>query len=224
MARITGLTPDPRQPGVVRVLVDGRPFCAVPADAAVTAGLEVGAPWSGELAAATGRFADEAAVWQSLLVALARRAFSVEELRRRLTRKGHHPEVVAKAIARAQAERLLDDATFAEQYVASRAARGRGPARLRRDLQALGVAARHIEAALEKHWPDGETPLDLARELASRRARQLTGVPLEARRRRVLAYLGRRGFTGATAAQIAREACGGRRSLRSGLDEGEVAR
>ena len=125
MARITGLAPDPRRPGVVRVLVDGHPFCAVPADAAVTAGLEVGAPWSGELAAVTGRFADEAAVWQSLLVALARRAFSVEELRRRLTRKGHHPEVVAKAIVRARGERLLDDAAFAEQYVASRAARGR---------------------------------------------------------------------------------------------------
>lgn len=217
MARITGLAPDPRRPGVVRVLVDGHPFCAVPADAAVTAGLEVGAPWSGELAAVTGRFADEAAVWQSLLAALARRAFSVEELRRRLTRKGHHPEVVAKAIARAQGERLLDDAAFAEQYVASRAARGRGPARLRRDLQALGVAARHIDAALERQWPDGTEPLDLARQLASRRARQLAGVPLEARRRRVLAYLGRRGFTGAAVAQIVQEACGGVFSHRSGL-------
>jgi len=217
VARITGLTPDPRRPGVVRVLVDGRPFCAVPADAAVTAGLEVGARWSGELAAATGRFADEAAVWQSLLVALARRAFSVEELRRRLTRKGHHPEVVARAIARAQAERLLNDTGFAEQYVVSRAARGRGPARLRRDLQALGVAARDIEAALEKQWPEGTEPLDLARQLASRRARQLAGVPLEARRRRVLAYLGRRGFTGAAVVQITREACGGTSSLRSRL-------
>jgi regulatory protein len=217
VARITGLAPDPRRPGVVRVLVDGRPFCALPANSAVTARLEVGAPWSGELAAATGRLADEAAVWQSLLVALARRAFSVEELRRRLTRKGHHPEVVAKAIARAQAERLLDDASFAEQYVASRAARGRGPARLRRDLQSLGVAARKIDVALEKQWPEGEEPLDLARELASRRARQLAAVPLEARRRRVLAYLGRRGFTGAAVAQIAREACGGVSSHRSDL-------
>lgn len=216
MARITGLTPDPRRPGVVRVLVDGRPFCAVPDDAAVIARLEVGAPWSGELASATGRFADEAAVWQSLLVTLARRAFSVEELRRRLTRKGHHPEVVARAIARAQAERLLDDAAFAEQYVASRTARGRGPARLRRDLQALGVASRNIEAALEKQWPEGEEPLDLARQLASRRARQLAGIPLEARRRRVVAYLGRRGFTGGAVAQIAREACAGGPSDRSG--------
>jgi regulatory protein len=209
VARITGLTPDPRRPGVVRVLVDGRPFCAVPAEAAVVARLEVGAPWNGELATATGRLADEAAVWQSLLVALARRAFSVEELRRRLTRKGHHPEVVARGIARAQAERLLNDAAFAEHYVASRAARGRGPARLRRDLQALGVAARDIEAALEKQWPEGEEPLDLARQLASRRAGQLAGIPLDARRRRVLAYLGRRGFTGAAVARIAREACGG---------------
>ncbi|MDH4130982.1 MAG: RecX family transcriptional regulator, partial [Gemmatimonadota bacterium] len=94
-----------------------------------------------------------------------------------------------------------------EQYVVSRAARGRGPARLRRDLQALGVATRHIEAALAKQWPEGAEPLDLARQLASRRARQLAGVPLDVRRRRVLAYLGRRGFTGAAAVRITREAC-----------------
>jgi len=199
------------------VLVDGRPFCTVPADAAASAHLEVGAVWDSDLSAATGRMADEAAVWQSLLVALARRAFSVEELRRRLTRKGHHPEVVARAIARAQAERLLNDAAFAEQYVSSRVARGRGPARLRRDLKALGVAGRDIEAALEKQWPEGAEPLDLARQLASRRARQLAEVPLEARRRRVLAYLGRRGFTGAAVAQIAREACGGASPRRSTL-------
>ncbi|MDH5283384.1 MAG: recombination regulator RecX [Gemmatimonadota bacterium] len=207
MARITGLAPDPRRPDVVRVLVDGRPFCTVPATAAAAAHLEVGAVWSGELSASASRFADVAAVWQSLLATLARRAFSVEELRRRLTRKGHHPEVVAEAILRAQRERLLDDALFAEQYVVSRAARGRGPARLRRDLQALGVATRHIEAALAKQWPEGAEPLDLARQLASRRARQLAGVPLDVRRRRVLAYLGRRGFTGAAAVRITREAC-----------------
>jgi len=206
VARITGLAPDPRRPGVVRVLVDGRPFCTVPAAAAV-AHLEVGAVWSSELSASAGRLADDAAVWQSLLATLARRAFSIEELRRRLTRKGHHPDVVANAIARARADRLLDDAGFAEQYVVSRTARGRGPARLRRDLQALGVAARDIEAALAKQWPEGNEPLDLARQLASRRARQLACVPPEARRRRVLAYLGRRGFTGASATRIAREAC-----------------
>jgi regulatory protein len=207
VARITGLAPDPRRPGAVRVLVDGRPFCTVPAEAAASAHLEVGAVWNRELSETTGRLADDAAVWQSLLAALARRAFSVEELRRRLTRKGHHPDVVAEAVLRARRERLLDDAVFAEQYVVSRAARGRGPARLRRDLQALGVAAPDIEAALAKQWAEGEEPLDLARQLASRRARQLAGVPLEARRRRVLAYLGRRGFTGSAAAKITREVC-----------------
>jgi regulatory protein len=188
-------------------MVDGRPFCSVPEDAAGEAGLEVGAAWNADKAVRTSQFADAAAVWQSLLTALARRAHSAEELRRRLTRKGHHPDLVGVAIRRALAERLLNDSVFAEQYVASRAARGRGPSRLRRDLRILGVADREIEGALASHWADDADPLDLARQLAQRRARQLAQLPPETRRRRVTAYLARRGFSGASGASIAREAC-----------------
>lgn len=204
MARITGLEPDPRHPGMVRVLVEGRLYCTVEGRAAGSARLEAGAEWDAERQEVAGRLADESAAWQALLAALARRAYAVEELRRYLTRKGHLPRPVAVAIARALADGLLDDAKFAGQYAASRAARGRGPARLRHDLRALGVADRDIEAALARQWPEGEDPLELARELAARRARQLASVPLESRRRRVMAYLFRRGFSGAGVSELVR--------------------
>ena len=196
MAKITGLEADPRRPGAVRVMVDGRLFCTVHEGAAGTAALAVGAEWTAERAASAGRAADEEAAWRGVLTALERRSHAAPDLRRRLVRKGHPPDAADHAIRRALAVGLLDDALFARNYVESRAARGRGPARLRRDLAALGVARAHIDAALAEQWSAPEDALALAAALARKRARQLAELPPEVRRRRLLAYLARRGFTG----------------------------
>ncbi|MEO8140459.1 MAG: regulatory protein RecX [Gemmatimonadota bacterium] len=196
MARITGLVPDPKRPGAVRVLVDGRAFCTVHEDVITAGTLAVGAEWEVERASVAGQAADEEGAWRALLRALEQRNFAVVELRRRLRRKGHTPEAIEFAIGRALAARLLDDRSFAQRFVESRAARGRGPSRLRRDLSALGVDRAHIESALAAHWPEPDDALALALDLARRRARQRAPLPREVQRRRLLAYLERRGFSG----------------------------
>jgi regulatory protein len=202
MPRITGLEPDPRRPGAVRVLVDGRHFCTVHEAALGSATLAIGADWTGERAGLAGRAADEEAAWRAVLKALERRSYAVTELRRRLLMRGHPPAASDYALQRAEAAGLLDDLVYARQFVASRAARGRGPSRLRRDLLALGVAKVHIEAALAEQWPEPEEALTLAAQLARRRARQLAGLPREVRRRRLLAYLARRGFAGSPVSEL----------------------
>lgn len=202
MARITGLEPDPRRPGAVRVLVDGRPYCTVHEDVVQAGTLAVGAEWEPARARAASQAADEEGAWRALLRALERRNFAELELRRRLRQKGHTPDAIEFAIGRALAARLLDDRVFAERFVASKAARGRGPSRLRRDLAALGVDRTHIELALAAHWPDPDDALHLALDLARRRARQLASLPREVRRRRLLAYLERRGFSGHRVADL----------------------
>jgi regulatory protein len=196
MARITGLEPDPKRPGAVRVLVDGRPFCTVHEGAVATGTLAIGAEWGAERVTLASQAADEEGAWRALLRALERRNFAVVELRRRLRQKGHTPEAVEFAIGRALASGLLDDRAFAQRFVESRATRGRGPSRLRRDLAALGIDRSYIDAALAAHWPDPDDALDLALDLARQRARQLAALPREVRRRRLLAYLERRGFSG----------------------------
>jgi regulatory protein len=202
VARITGLEPDPRHPDAVRVLVDGKLFCTVH-QAAVRAGaLAVGAEWSAERAGITGQAADEEAAWRALLKALERRSHATAELRRRLLQKGHPPAAVDSAIGRAREAGLLDDVAFARNFVESRAARGRGPARLRRDLAAMGVAREHVDTALRAQWADPEDALTLAAELAAKRARQLAGLPREVRRRRLVAYLARRGFSGSGVVEL----------------------
>ncbi len=202
MARITALEPDPRREGAVRILVDGKLFCTVHETGAVGGELVVGAEWDERRAESAGRAADEEAAWRAVLRALERRAHATSELTRRLVQKGHPPAAAEYAIARAQELGLLDDAAFARQFVESRSARGRGPARLRRDLAALGVARAHIDAAVGAQWAEPDAALSLAADLARKRARQLSDLPPETRRRRLLAYLGRRGFTGYRVAEL----------------------
>jgi regulatory protein len=85
---------------------------------------------------------------------LARRDFASGELAARLEADGYPAEAVAAVLADLTADRILDDARFATQYVAYHADRGQGPRRISMDLSARGVAPLHIEAAMAagKDW------------------------------------------------------------------------
>ena len=149
--------------------------------------------------------ADISAAKRTALRCLERRAFAREDLARRLRLKGHLPEAVEGALAKVAELGLLNDAVFAIDFVHSRAARGRGPTRLRRDLQVMGVGPGHIEQALAAEWPEGTDGRETIQALARRRAGQLGGdLPRQTRRRRVLAYLARRGFNGSVAREVVR--------------------
>src|SRR5205807_2277581 len=93
-----------------------------------------------------------------------------------------------------------------EQYAAVRAARGRGPARLVKDLRAQGVDARVAEESVRRALEaEGLTPEIEARAVAARRARQLGDLPPVVRKRRLLAFLARRGYSGAAALEVVQE-------------------
>jgi regulatory protein len=193
---LTALEPDPRRPGTLRVEVDGVRFGAVPETLAHAAGLAVGRPVDAELQERLAAAADAEAAFRTLLRALERRSFARVDLGRRLIRKGHPRPAVDAALERAAVLGLLDDAEFARNYVQTRAARGRGPARLTRDLMAMGVERVHIDSALAAEWPEGSDRSDMPSALAAKRAAQLGHLPRQVKRRRVLAYLARRGFAG----------------------------
>jgi regulatory protein len=193
---LTALEPDPRRPGTLRVDVDGVRFGAVPETLAHAAGLAVGRPVDAELQERLAAAADAEAAFRTLLRALERRSFARADLGRRLIRKGHPRPAVDAALERAAGLGLLDDIEFARTYVQTRAARGRGPARLTRDLMAMGVERSHIDGALAVEWPEGSDRSSMPSALAAKRAAQLGHLPRQVKRRRVLAYLARRGFAG----------------------------
>ncbi|MEO5800715.1 MAG: regulatory protein RecX [Gemmatimonadales bacterium] len=193
---VDGLVPDPRRPGSTRVLIGGRPAWTVPADVVRELGLTEGVALSGDSVARLDAAAEEEGAVRSGMRSLERRAHGTTELSRKLERKGHPASAVAAAIRRLTALRLLDDLGFAREYVAARSRRGRGPDRLRHDLALLGIDREMIGLAVHEHEDGVEDPLAQPLALARKRAAQLRGLAPEARRRRLAAYLARRGFRG----------------------------
>jgi regulatory protein len=195
-SRITALDHDPRRPGAIRLEVDGSRFGAVPRELVIAEALVIGRELDELLRERLSAAADTEAAFRTALRSLELRSFARSDLARRLVRKGHPRPAVEAALERAAGLGLLDDAAFARDYVQSRAARGRGPSRLVRDLLAMGVERALIERALSAHWPEGSDRSTIPLALATKRAAQLGGLPRPTRRRRLLAYLARRGFSG----------------------------
>src|SRR5207249_9925875 len=99
--------------------------------------------------------------------------------RARVVRRRHRPAGEDAALERLTIRGLLDDRQFAEQYAALRATRGRGPARLLRDLLAQGVERHTAEHAVRRALEgEGIDPGLEARAVAAKRARQLAGLPV----------------------------------------------
>jgi regulatory protein len=93
--------------------------------------------------------ADPEAIRATALTLLARRDWLTGEMTARLQAAGCEPQAIASVVAELVGERLLDDARYAERYVASRADRGQGPVRIAADLASLGASRDVIEAALQ---------------------------------------------------------------------------
>ncbi len=97
---------------------------------------------------------------------LARRPYSIAELRRALEKKFPARAAVREAIARLRELGYLDDRKFAEHYAASLARnRALGRYRVRRELKAKLVDYRQIEPALHQVYEDVDEQALLERTL-----------------------------------------------------------
>jgi regulatory protein len=97
---------------------------------------------------------------------LARREHSRAELARKLEERGVPAELAAETLDSLAARRLQSDARYAEALITSRAGRGQGPVRIRRELAERGVAAAIIDDALDAAGTDW---FELARQVRRRR-------------------------------------------------------
>lgn len=88
---------------------------------------------------------------------LARREHGVQELSRKLQQRGAEPDMIDVELQRLQDEGLLCESRYLESYIRSRALSGRGPARIREELQQRGLERSDIEIALDEadiDWAD----------------------------------------------------------------------
>jgi len=104
---------------------------------------------------------------------LARRPYSVAEMRRALEKKYPDSSQVPKAIARLRELHYLDDKKFAEHYASSLARnRAYGRYRIRRELKAKLVDYRQIEPALQQAFGETSEP-ELLQQTLEKKLRTL---------------------------------------------------
>lgn len=193
---ITALERDPRGNGGVRVQVDGGPFATVSTQDVAALDLEVGRELDPAAASSIERRAELHAARAVALRMLDYRALPAREITRRLTRKGHSRPVAEAVVAGLEAAGLVNDAEFARHFTLTRATRRRyGPSRLEADLRRLGVEDRVASAAVRETLErEAIEPSALLREAAERKLKVLAGLDAAVQRRRLRAYLLRRGF------------------------------
>jgi len=127
---------------------------------------------------------------------LARRPYSLAEMRRALERKFPDSEQVRAAIARLRELHHLDDKTFAEQYASSLARnRAFGRQRIRRELKAKLVDYRQIEPALSQAFEE-TSERDLLEQTLDKKLRTLRLPLTQSKLASLCQGLMRRGFRG----------------------------
>lgn len=208
MPLCTDIAPDPRLPGYRVVEVDRGRFASLPADALDLLDLTPGREIPPLAFARLQELADVEAAYRAAVRLERLRGHAGADLRRRLVMKQHPPAAVDAALARLTDQGLLDDRRFADAFTRTRIARGRGAARLVRDLRTHGVERGLAESVVAQVLAEeGVDPAAAARAVAERRARQLAGLEPATRRRRLTAYLLRRGFSGPDVRDLVRELC-----------------
>lgn len=127
---------------------------------------------------------------EAALRLLSYRPRSQAEMRQRLQRHGLPPDVIEEVLAHLSQQGLLNDQEFTRFWVESRGLSGkRGGRRLSQELQAKGVEREIILQELA-NLPEEEAALAAARQ----RLPRLAGLDYATFRRRLNAFLLRRGF------------------------------
>jgi regulatory protein len=195
MPVITGITPSARKAGRFDLLVDGRHEATLSIETVERLALSIGRAYD-EVRDAVSREAALLATYDRALNLLALRARSARELRRQLVRKGEPADQVDAAIARLQVAGFLDDGAFARQFARSKAVgAGMSRRRIQQELGRRGVARQIGDDAIADVFE--EEQLDeraVVEQAARKKLRSLKNLDADTRKRRLYAYLARRGY------------------------------
>ena len=122
-----------------------------------------------------------------------------------ILKKREIPDEIAEAVLdRFTEAQLIDDAAFARAFVNSRLAiSGKSKSVIARELQQKGVSADDAAAALDIIDPELEN--QTAYSVAKKRYQQLSSLAPEVRKRRLMGFLMRRGFSSGLTSRILRD-------------------
>lgn len=195
MSVISAILSAPRHQGRFDILVDGRKAVTLSLDAIERLQLRVGC----DLTGLEERLALEVAqlsVYDRAINMLAFRGRSSAELARALVRKGAERSIVDIAIARLQEQGLLDDSAFAQSFARAKVlGANQSRRRVQQHLARKGVARDVSDAAIAVVFEEeGIDQREMVEEVARKKMRSLSKLEPIVQKRRLYAFLARRGF------------------------------
>lgn len=195
--RITALTVQKRNPDRVNVYLDGE--FAFGLSRIVAGWLEQGRSLSQqEIEELLWKDTSEVA-FQKAIKLLDYRPRTEQEIRQKLQQKGFEPGQIEQVVERLISAHLIQDEKFAASWVESRNQfRPSSQRVLRYELRSKGINEEIIEEALQGSVED----LELAQRAAQKMVRRLANLEWQEFRKRLSAFLARRGFSYETVSQV----------------------
>jgi regulatory protein len=196
---VTQISEHPRKPGRYVVDVDGREFVNVNAEALAETKMRIGVVVDDRVAARLQDAAEDVAMYDRALNLLAFRARSAHELQRRLTMKGESRDRAERVVARLRESGLIDDADFARQVARSKVSSGASRRRVQQELFKKGVARDVADEAVAEVLEEEQVDeVAVAERVARKRLPSLASADAATQRRRLYAFLARRGHDSTT--------------------------
>jgi regulatory protein len=212
MNRVTALVEHARRAGRYLVAVDGEALGAVSGEVVAALRLVVGGELTEDAMTRLAVAVRATACYDRAVDALARRSRSRVELGRWLRARGYGAEEVEPVLEKLEGLALLDDRAFARGFARTRLAgagggggagssgssgggRGYGSRRVAAELAQRGVAREVIaEVLAELQEEEGHDEGAEVLAVAERKLRGMRGLDRDTQRRRLYAFLARRGF------------------------------
>jgi regulatory protein len=190
MSKITRMVAGKGREKRVNVYLDGEFALSLAAEVALKEGLSIGREITGDDLRALADADGYQRCLNAALRFLAYRPRSEAEVRQRLQKRGFEDGHIARVLARLKEQGLVDDAAFARYWLDNRESFSPRSRRLTgMELARKGLARDIIEDVLAG-LDEGAS----AYRAALSKARHLSPADYEDFRRRLVAYLGRRGF------------------------------
>jgi regulatory protein len=193
---ITAISPNSRRKGRFDIVADGSVAATLSIETIERLQLKVGLAVDEQLSDVLQREAAVVATYDRALNMLALRARSAAELRRLLVRKGEPAELVDVAIERLLRAGFLDDESFARQFARSKLlGAGLSRRRVQQELARRGVAREVAESALSEVVDEEQVDEeDGLQRVARKKLESLERLDPATQRRRLYAFLARRGY------------------------------
>ena len=195
MSVISAIVPATRHPGRFDIVVDSASVAIVSIDVIERFRLAVGRSING----LEEQLVNESAqlmVYDRALNMLAFRARSSAELARALVRKGEHKLHVDCAVARLKEQGLLDDSAFAQSFTRAKVLGAQqSRRRVQQGLARKGVPRQVSDAAIATVFlEEAVDQYALVEQVARKKLRSLAKLEPMVRKRRLYAFLARRGY------------------------------